>query len=104
MTLYPPKIGRARVAARGMGTDARLAKLESRTAGIDSGMPLGLLPGVIDSAYSSGDPKVYVNGSAVLSGPYRYLTSYTPAANDAVLLAPVGGTLREHIVIGKLSA
>lgn len=104
MTLYPPKIGHDRLAANGKSTQQRLAKLESRTAGIDSGFPLGLLPGVISSSYTSGDPMVAVNGAAEATGPYKYLTSYTPAAGDSVILAPVGGSMKAYVVIGKVSA
>lgn len=104
MTLFPSKIGHERLAANGKSIERRLRSLETRTAGIDSGMPLGLLPGVISSSYTSGDPMVVVNGEAAASGPYRYLTSYTPVANDPVILAPVGGTLKAYIILGKLSA
>ncbi len=104
MTLYPAQLGRPRIAENARSTERRLRKLETRTAGIDSGMPLGLLPGVIASTYTSGDPMVVVNGAAAATGPYQYLTSYTPTANDNVILAPVGGTLKAYIVIGKLSA
>jgi hypothetical protein len=103
LTLYPAKIGHDRNAAVFKGIHQRLAKLETRTAGIDSGMPLGLLPGVIDPAYTSGDPKVLVNGAAELSGPYQHLASYTPVANDSVILAPVGGTAKAYVVLGKLA-
>lgn len=104
MTQYPQKLGPDRIAKTHRTTQDRLTRLESRTLGIDSGMPLGLLPGVISSSYTSGDPMVVVNGAAAASGPYRYLTSYTPAANDSVILAPVGGSMKAYIVIGKLSA
>lgn len=103
MTLHPPLIGHDRNAAFFKSLHQRVAKLESRTAGIDSGMPLGLLPGIIDPAYTTGDPHVLVNGAAVLSGPYQHLASYTPAANDAVVLAPVGGSTKAYIVLGKLA-
>lgn len=103
MTLYPSQIEQ-RLGRIIQALGQRVAKLESRTAGIDSGMPLGLLPGVIASTYTTGDPAVVVNGAAAASGPYKYLASYTPAANDAVILAPVGGTTRAYIVLGKLSA
>lgn len=104
MGLHPSKIGSDRLAAKNRSTEQRLTRLETRTLGIDSGMPVALLPGVIDSGYTSGDPHVHVNGSPTLTGPYKYLTSYTPVANDAVILAPVGGSTKAYIVIGKLSA
>lgn len=102
MTQYPAKFGIERITATQRGIQARMAKLESRTAGIDSGWPLMMLPGVIDPAYSSGDPMVLVNGATALSGPYQHLASYTPAASDQVLLAPVGA-LRTYVVLGKLA-
>jgi hypothetical protein len=104
VTLYAAKLGHARLAANSQATQSRLAKLESRTAGIDSGMPVALLPGVISSSYTTGDPMVLVNGAATATGPYKYLTSYTPVANDPVILAPVGGSMKAYIVIGKQSA
>lgn len=103
MTLYPAKIGPDRLAAKGKSTEQRLKQLETRTSGIDSGMPLGLLPGVIDPAYTTGDPHVLVNGSTTLTGPYQHLATYTPAASDSVILAPVGGTLKAYVVLGKLA-
>jgi hypothetical protein len=103
VTQYPPKLGPDRIAKTHRSTQDRLARLEARTLGIDSGMPLALLPGVIDSGYTSGDPHVLVNGSSALSGPYQHLASYTPVAGDSVILAPVGGTLKAYIVLGKLA-
>jgi hypothetical protein len=102
VTLYAQKIGHDRMAATFKAIHQRLTKLESRTGGIDSGMPVAPLPGVIDSGYTSGDPQVYVNGSATLTGPYQHLTSYTPVAGDSVVLIPVGGALKAYVVIGKL--
>lgn len=103
MTLYPAKLGAARNSAWFQGIERRVKHLETRTGSIDSGWPLAMLPGVISGTYTTGDPEVYVNGSSALSGPFKYLTSYTPAANDPVILAPVGVS-RTYIVIGKLSA
>jgi hypothetical protein len=102
VTQYPPLIGHARLAANSKSTQSRLAKLESRTAAIDSGFPLAVLPGTIDSGYTTGDPMVHVNGAA-LTGPYKYLTSYTPTAGDSVILAPVGPS-KTYVILGKLSA
>lgn len=87
---------------------ARVRKLETRTSAIDSGMPLAVLPAVIDPAYSSGDPKAFINGSAALTGPYNYLASYTPAAGDAVLAVPIPLTaqqagLTSYVIIGKVA-
>jgi hypothetical protein len=101
VTLYPAPIDRrfAQVLAQ---IQQRLTRLESRTAAIDSGWPLAALPAVIDSGYTSGDPKAYINGSATLTGPYQRLASYTPAAGDAVLAVPVG-VLQTYIILGKLT-
>lgn len=103
MTQYPAQIGRPRLAQRSMSTEQRLTKLETRTSGIDSGMPLAVLPGVISSSYTSGDPMVVINGAATATGPYKYLTSYTPVANDSVILAPIGPS-KTYVVLGRLSA
>jgi hypothetical protein len=77
-------------------------RLQSRTACIDSGWPLAALPAVISGSYVSGNPHVYINGAMTLSGPYQYLASYTPAANDNVLIIPVGVS-QTYVIIGKLS-
>lgn len=103
MTQFPQKLGQDRIAKTHKTTQDRLARLENRTLGIDSGMPVALLPGVIDSGYTSGDPHVLVNGSTTLTGPYQHLSSYTPVAGDSVILAPVGGTLKAYVVLGKLA-
>lgn len=57
--------------------------------------------GKIDPAYSgSGRPKVIFDGSTTVSSKtYPYLSSYTPQANDRVILANVGGT---HVILGKI--
>lgn len=83
---------------------SRLRLVESRTMILDSTSPVAALPGVIDSGYTSGDPRVAINGAA-LSGPYQHLASYTPAANDAVVVLPIvtaaaGAT---YLVLGKLA-
>jgi len=101
---YPPKLGTDRFAATMTGLQKRVAKLETRTAGIDSGFPLMLLPAVIDSGYAgTGNPMAYVNGAADLSGPYACLASCSPAAGDAVILAPVGA-MQSYVVIGSTPA
>lgn len=108
MTAYPDSL-QVRWASTLRDLLHRVRNLEVRTAGIDSGMPLGILPGVVDSGYTSGNPKVNVNGSGTLSGPYDYLASYTPAAGDAVIVAPIpvtgqsGGAVTAYIVLGKIA-
>ena len=101
MTSYPSPLER-RFSATLQQLQRDVTKLKTRTAGIDSGFPVMLLPGVISGTYTSGDPEVYVNGATTLSGPFQHLTSYTPAAGDSVLLAPVVA-LRTYVVLGKLS-
>lgn len=106
MTAYAKTLA-DRFAAEMRAFRSRLTRLEQKTAGIDSGMPVALLPGIINPAYTSGDPKVLVNGSATLSGPFQHLASYTPAANDAVLLAPLPVTAGQgtgtYVVLGRLT-
>jgi hypothetical protein len=80
----------------------RVQALESRTAGIDSGWPLMAVPAVIDPGYASGDPMAYVNGSTALTGPYKCLSSYTPAAGNAVLMIPVVAQ-HTYVVLGRLT-
>lgn len=101
MTLYPPALEQ-RFSAAMADLQRRLTKLESRTAGIDSGFPLAVLPAVIDSGYTSGDPKAYINGATTLTGPYQHLASYTPAAKDQVLAIPVG-QLGTYVILGRLA-
>lgn len=101
MTLYPTDL-QHRFEAIFKGLQQRVAKLESRTAAIDSGWPLAALPAVIDAGYTSGDPKAYINGAAALTGPYQHLSSYTPAAGDTVLTVPVGAT-QTYVILGKLT-
>ncbi len=49
--------------------------------------------GKIDPAYTSGLPKVLVDGDdTVADKAYSHNASYTPVANDRVLLARVGNT------------
>lgn len=100
MPLYPPPL-EERFTAGLAAIIRRLDRLEARTAAIDSGWPLAALPGVIDPSYTSGDPMAYVNGSDALTGPYRYFASYTPAANDNVVVLPLGGTSKTYVILGK---
>jgi len=56
--------------------------------------------GKIDPDYNSGRPKIVFDGETTPSTKqYPYLSSYSPAANDRVLLAKVAGS---YIVIGKV--
>lgn len=103
MTSYPRPLDDRWAATLG-DLQSRLRTVESRTMILDSTSPVAALPAVIDPAYSSGDPKVSINGAA-LTGPYQHLASYTPAANDAVVVLPIvtaaaGAT---YFVLGKLA-
>lgn len=104
MTTYPQKLGMERYKATMKALQADVAKLKTRTAGIDSGFPLMVLPAVIDSGYTvgSGNPQAYVNGAAALSGPYAFLAPYTPAAGDQVLLLPVPA-LKTYVIAGSVT-
>ncbi len=99
MTTYPPRPDQ-RFAQTIKDLMTRTSLLEQRTQNLDSGTLIQTLTGTIDPAYASGDPMVTVTGAAGLTGPYQHLTSYTPAANDLVLLVPNGQT---YIVAGKLT-
>ena len=56
--------------------------------------------GKIDSEYSSGRPKIVFDGEiTACEKQYPYLDSYTPTANDRVMLLRVSGS---YIVIGKV--
>lgn len=106
MTAYPADLVR-RFSDEMKKLRRDVAKLKTRTAAIDSGMPLAVLPGVIDSGYSSGDPRCYVNGSATLSGPFQHLASYSPSAGDTVLVIPVpltaNGLSSSYVILGRVS-
>lgn len=101
MALYPPALDQ-RFAATLRSIQDRLQKLENRSAGIDSGFPLALLPATIDPSYTSGDPHAYINDSTTLTGPYWHLSSYTPVASDLVVVAPIGA-MQTYVVLGKLT-
>ena len=82
---------------------ARLRRLEARTAGVDSGFPLMALPTVI-AATAAGPPATvtaFLNGSLTATGPYSYLASYTPTIGDNVIALPLVGT-RTYVIIGAV--
>lgn len=61
--------------------------------------PVFLL-GTIPASYTTGRPTIQFDGESIASTrAYPYLSSYTPAANDRVLLAVV-----EHgaVILGKV--
>jgi hypothetical protein len=105
MTTYPRQLTQ-RFAQTIQDMQARIRKLETRTAGIDSGATLAALPATIDPGYTTGDPMVAINGSATLTGPCNHLASYTPAADDAVLVIPLPVTqsaLTAYLILGKIA-
>lgn len=54
----------------------------------------------ISSSYSGGRPKLVFDGSlSDTTSTYPYLSSYTPASNDRVLCARVGGSI---VILGKI--
>jgi hypothetical protein len=56
--------------------------------------------GKVASGYSSGRPTIVFDAETVASTrTYPYLGSYTPAANDRVLLIGAGNT---WVVLGKI--
>ncbi|MCL6453543.1 MAG: hypothetical protein K6T78_07935 [Alicyclobacillus sp.] len=58
----------------------------------------------VDPGYTSGKPKIVFDDdtSRTPVGPYPYLASYTPAANDRVLLLRVG-VAGKYVVLGKVN-
>lgn len=87
--------------AKGLGELVkRVARLEQRTQMLDPGMFVTHYTGQIPGTYTSGDPTVVLTGQTAASGPFKCLTSYTPHANDVVLLIPVGQT---YIVAGTFA-
>lgn len=60
------------------------------------------LLGVIDPAYTSGDPKVTFEGELTMSGKqYPFLSSYLPAPSDRVVLAPLGTS---YVILGSVGS
>ena len=56
--------------------------------------------GAIPSDYVSGRPAIIFDGETVATTrTYPYLSSYTPAADDRVLLAMVGNS---GVILGKV--
>jgi len=101
LTQYPTPLD-ARYAQNLQALSNQVKTLTTRTMGIDSGTPLMSLPGVIDAAYTgTGNPKVYVNGAAALSGPYPFLAPYVPTAGQAVTLQPVQTS---YVILGPAAA
>jgi hypothetical protein len=107
MTAYPAQLTQ-RFAREFRELKARITKLETRTGSIDSGANLAALPATIDPDYTGpGDPMCLIGDTAPsLTGPYNYLSSYTPVANDTVLVLPMPATqsqVTSYIILGAIS-
>ena len=100
MTLYPTPLDQ-RLTASLANLQSQVQTLATRTMGIDSGIPLMTLPGVIDPGWVSGNPKVFVNSAPELSGPYPVQAPYVPTAGQAVILQPVQTS---YLVLGPAAA
>jgi hypothetical protein len=100
--LYPKPLQQRHAAATAR-LQQQVTKLQTRTAAIDSGFPVAVLPAVVDHGYAGGNPQVYVNGSSTLTGPYECLSSYFPRPGDAVLLVPVPA-LQTYVIAGTTTA
>lgn len=56
--------------------------------------------GRVDPDYSGGRPSVIFSGETIKSvKKYPYLSSYSPKANDKILLASIGNS---YVIIGKI--
>ena len=57
---------------------------------------------VVSASYASGYPTVTFEGESTESTKgYPYLSSYTPAASDRVVMVPVGST---YLIIGAVAS
>ncbi len=64
----------------------------------DGQLPIRL--GVVDPAYSSGAPKVTLEGTTTLSvSGFAFVAGYVPMASDRVVLLPAGTT---YLILGKV--
>ncbi|MGM0882586.1 MAG: hypothetical protein ACQEXQ_16285 [Bacillota bacterium] len=62
--------------------------------------PASFMIGTIPASYTTGRPTLTFDGESTATvRTYPYLSSYTPAANDRVLIAIVG---HSGVVIGKI--
>ncbi|MFD1675399.1 hypothetical protein [Alicyclobacillus fodiniaquatilis] len=71
--------------------------------GTQKRVPKPAVMGMIDPAYASGLPNVVLDDdpSKTPVGPYPYLSTYTPKANDRVLLLQVGNS-GKYVIQGKV--
>ena len=97
MSRYPAPLA-DRFAATIRDLASRLRAVEARAVQLTAD-PVYARFGTVDAAYTTGDPQITVDGDAGLTGPYRHLGSYTPAAGDRVVLVPVGAG---YVVAGKV--
>ena len=59
-----------------------------------------MILGTVKSNTSGSGVTVQIDGeSAATTKKYTYLSSYTPAVNDRVLIAEVGGS---YVILGKI--
>lgn len=79
-------------------TERRLKRLEAKCQVLE-GPNVVNYTGTIPGTYTSGDPTVLLP-SGTLLGPLPHLSTYTPHANDVVLLLPLGGS---YVVAGTYS-
>lgn len=80
---------------------ARLDSLETTALGrIATHTHAPFVMGTVDPAWTTGKPKVTVDGTAGLTAAgVDALASYTPAAGDRVLIAAVAGSL---VILGEV--
>jgi hypothetical protein len=66
-------------------------------------VPTVFVMATIDPVYTTGRPNVIFDddSSRTATGPYPYVSSYTPSPNDRVLLARVGVS-GKFVVVGKV--
>lgn len=66
-----------------------------------TGQPPRLRLATIDPSYPGGVPRVTFDAEPNLSQPIPVLSSYTPVANDRVVVAPFGGS---YVILGAVAA
>jgi len=78
---------------------ARLGLLERRTLVLEDGVNVVNYVATISPGYTSGQPTVVLPNGTTL-GPFPCLDSYTPVANDVVLMLPNG---QSYVIAGTFS-
>ena len=74
--------------------------LGTNTSGHIVQMPVPVRYGTVDSSYAGDEVRVKFDGQNTTSGPFKYISSYTPAASDrVVLLSDYQGS---YVISGKL--